>query len=215
MQVFANQASATDGLQIQQSSDNVNWDSTDVYTIPASTGKVFGSGISSRYCRIVYTNSASAQAAFRLQTSYHSVRTKPTAQRPQDARTNDNDFEEMLAYNMYYNGTTWDRARGDLTAGSWVQVRSSTTGGYAFNRINTATNTTVKSGAGTLHSVLVGTAGATASIICYDNTTATGTVIFNASANAQAFFLFDTAFTTGLTCTTAGGTPADITISYR
>lgn len=65
--VWADQVSATDGLSVQWSSDGTSWDNTDVFTIPASTGKVFTFGPVSRYFRVVYTNGGAAQGAFRLE----------------------------------------------------------------------------------------------------------------------------------------------------
>lgn len=115
--VIASQASATDGLSIQQSSDGTNWDIADVYTVPLSTGKTFSVQISARFFRVVYTNGAVAQATFRLSTLLHATMQATSSTRPQDARTNDNDFQEVLAYGMLYNGTTWDRARGTITNG--------------------------------------------------------------------------------------------------
>ena len=47
--VFADQASATDGLQMQQSSNGTNWDIADSYTIPASSGKIFSVGVSAKF----------------------------------------------------------------------------------------------------------------------------------------------------------------------
>ena len=125
--VFADQASATDGLSIQQSSNGTNWDFVDVYSIPASTGKVFDVGVAAQYARVVYTNGVTPNTVFRLQTAYHKSRTKPSSQRPQDARTNDNDMEENLAYGMVYNGTTWDRQKGDTTGGAYVQNKGNIT----------------------------------------------------------------------------------------
>jgi hypothetical protein len=109
--VFSNQASATDGLSIQQSSDGTNWDIVDAYSIPASTGKTFGVGTVARFFRVVYTNGGTAQATFRLATIFHKRTVKASSVRPQDARPNDNDMEETLAYLAAFNGTTWDRVR--------------------------------------------------------------------------------------------------------
>lgn len=108
--VFSSAASATDGLQMQQSSDGTNWDNIDIYSVPAATGKSFGSGVGARYFRLVYTNGATITTALRIQTTYHYPRTKPSAVRPQDGRSNDNDFEESLSYGMGFNGVTWDRS---------------------------------------------------------------------------------------------------------
>lgn len=120
--VFSDQASATDGLQIQQSSNGTNWDVADPYSIPAASGKVFSVGVSARFYRIVYTNGATAQAAFRLQTKFHKSFSKGSSVRPQDARTNDNDMEEMLSHLMGYNGASWDRLRSSIANGLAVDV---------------------------------------------------------------------------------------------
>lgn len=216
--VFSNVASATDGLQFQQSNDNTNWDNVDAYSIPAATGKTFGTGVGARYFRIVYTNGGTIQTAMRLQTTYHYTVTKASSVRPQDARTNDNDFEEILAYNMAYDSVTntWNRSRGDTLSGLWVQIRSSATGGYSFIRLNTVATTTIKSGAGTLNSVIFGAIGTTSTFTCYDSLTATGTVIFNATTTALVpNAVFNAAFTTGLTCIQAGAAAADITVTYK
>lgn len=109
--IFATPASATDGLQMQQSSDGVNWDNSDIYSVPTTTGKSFGAGSGAAFFRIVYTNGVTPTTALRIQTTYHYVRTKPSATRPQDGRSNDNDFEEQLSYQMGFNGVSWDRAQ--------------------------------------------------------------------------------------------------------
>lgn len=109
--VFTDQASASDGLSVQQSSDGSNWDITDVYSIPASTGKTFSFQIAARYLRLVYTNGSTLQGSFRLMTVYHQVPVKDSSQRPGDAISNENDLTEMMAFGMGYNGATWDRLR--------------------------------------------------------------------------------------------------------
>lgn len=123
LNVFTDATSAVDGLSIQQSSDNVNWDVRDTYTIPsmvAGGGKTFTFGPAARYGRIVYTQGAQNSGAFRLQTVYHPQRTKPSSQRPSDGYTNETDTEQISAFGMVYNGTTWDRARGNATSGTLV-----------------------------------------------------------------------------------------------
>lgn len=68
--LFTNQASATNGLQLQFSEDNTNWDIANKFTITAST--VFSMELvpQSRFFRIVYTNGTVATTTFRLQTVY-------------------------------------------------------------------------------------------------------------------------------------------------
>lgn len=104
-------ASATDGLSIQQSANGTNWDQFDVYTIPAATGKAFGVPIYARYLRVVYTNGGTNQTSFQLSTVFHKYVTSITSVRPQDARTNDNDMQENLSYNMNYDPVlnVWNR----------------------------------------------------------------------------------------------------------
>lgn len=141
--VIASHASATDGLSIQQSSDNTNWDVTDVYTIPATTGKTYSVPRQARYVRVVYTNGGTNQSSFRLQTILNRLGSRVSSQRPGDAYTNETDLEQTQSFNMLYNGTTWDRARsalgvtgalaiGGLTAsGSSLAVAPITVGGLA------------------------------------------------------------------------------------
>jgi len=109
--VFADVASATNGLQIQQSQDGTNWDASDAYTVPAATNKVYGVAACARYFRVVYTNGGTIQAAFRLQVCYKANHNKSSSVKPQDGRSNENDFEENLAHLMGFNGTSWDRWR--------------------------------------------------------------------------------------------------------
>ena len=112
--VFVSHVSATDGLQLQQSSNGTDADLGDVYTIPATTGKSFSAPVQAKFCRVVYTNSGTLQTVMRLQTIYSKQAKKGSSVRPQDSRSNDNDFEEALAYGMGYNGSTWDRLLATL-----------------------------------------------------------------------------------------------------
>lgn len=111
--VFSDFASAIDGLSIQQSTNGTNWDIIDVYTTPANTGKVFSIPIDAKFVRIVYTNGGTAQGVFRLQTIYNKSGIKDSSVRPQDARSNDNDMSENLAYQMSYDplNNVWNRVQ--------------------------------------------------------------------------------------------------------
>lgn len=134
--VFANQASATDGLQMQQSMNGTNWDIVDSYSIPASTGKTFGIQVTARYFRVVYTNGSSAQATFRIQTIYHATMPNGSSQRPQDTRTNDNDFQEVSAYASDFNGTSWDRRRNNTTQALIAAATSTSQSNIALTTYN-------------------------------------------------------------------------------
>ena len=61
--VFANQIGT---LLIEQSNDQVNWDISSSYSVPASDGKGFSEDILSKYTRVKYTNGATPQTTFRL-----------------------------------------------------------------------------------------------------------------------------------------------------
>lgn len=120
--VISNVASASDGLSIQQSSDNSNWDITDIYTVAANTGKTFVVPRQARYMRVVYTNGGTGQASFRLQAILNKSGTSASSQRPADAYTNETDLTQQQSFLMGYNGTTWDRLRSTIANGLSVDV---------------------------------------------------------------------------------------------
>lgn len=89
--------------------------------------------------------------------------------------------------------------------------------GYTYTHISTAATTMVKSGAGVLHLINVGTLGTVASTVTiYDNTAGSGTVIgvIN-SLTLSGGFPYDVAFSTGLTIVTTGTAAPDVTVSWR
>lgn len=114
--VIASHASATDGLSIQQSSDSTNWDITDTYTIAATTGKTYVIPRQARYMRVVYTNGATLQTSFRLQTILNRTGTVASSQRASDAYTNETDLQEMWSFNSVWNSAAWDRVRSIINA---------------------------------------------------------------------------------------------------
>ena len=91
--VYSDQASAIDGLSVQQSTDGTNWDHIDVFNVPAATGKTFSFNPSAKWMRVVYTNGAVDQFEFRLQTILKSVYSKPSSHRIQDSISTDDDAE--------------------------------------------------------------------------------------------------------------------------
>lgn len=91
--VYSDEASATNGLMIQQSSDSTNWDIDDVYTISADTGKTFSIQLSAKYIRIVYTNGSTIQTAFRLQSILKKTNSKPSSHRVLDSISGNDDAE--------------------------------------------------------------------------------------------------------------------------
>lgn len=72
--------------------------------------------------------------------------------------------------------------------------------------ISTATTTAVATGPGTLHTITV-EGGTTGTIIAYDNTAASGTILASFdSTNALATYTFDIRFSKGLTIITSAAT---------
>ncbi len=79
--------------------------------------------------------------------------------------------------------------------------------------ISTATTTVVKTGAGLLHTIVV-QGGTTGTIIGYDNTAASGTILFSFDTTvALATYTFDVSFAIGLTVVTSANTK--LTVSAR
>jgi len=79
--------------------------------------------------------------------------------------------------------------------------------------ISTATTTVCKTGAGLLNTLTV-TGGTAGTIIGYDNTAASGTILFSFdSTNALATYTFNVSFAIGLTVVTAAATK--LTVSAR
>jgi len=89
-------ASDTDGLIIEQSSDGVNWDHDDVYTVPAGVGKNYSINPYAKYIRVKYVNGSSNQSYFRLQTLLKG-NSKPSSHRIQDEISTDDDAELVKA----------------------------------------------------------------------------------------------------------------------
>ena len=101
------------------------------------------------------------------------------------------------------------RIAGEDTAADVQKVEQRFSGTY----INSATTTTVKTGAGMLHSITL-TETAAGTITIYDNTAASGTVLGVLKASVvEGTYVFDVSFGTGLTIVTAAA--SKLTVSYR
>lgn len=117
------------------------------------------------------------------------------------------------AANSDDNGNLWVTS-GTLTSGenqtsNRIMVEVFCTAAY----ISTATTTVVKTGAGFLHSITV-EGGTTGTIIIYDNTAASGTIIASFDSTvALATYILDVAFSVGCTIITSAATK--ITVSFR
>lgn len=95
--IKADQNSATDGLEIQWSTDGSVLDDDDVFTILANSGKVFTFSPARRYIRVSYTNGSSAQSSFSLQTIFKKGGFKASSHRIQDSIVTEDDAELVKA----------------------------------------------------------------------------------------------------------------------
>jgi hypothetical protein len=172
--VFASHASATDGLQLQQSSNGTNWDIVDSYTIPAGVGKVYVLNQSAAYFRLVYTNGGTLQTAFRLQVIYRRYVGLQSSQRAQDAQTNETDLQQLQAFGMVWNGATWDRLPGS-TAGLIGRPAPAATSNVS--RVAGATSDTTLKTANT----------ARLGLLLYNESTATCYVKYGTGASATSY----------------------------
>lgn len=73
VEAFSDVVSAVGGLSLQRSQDNVNWEVIDNHTITAGQEFISYHAVRARYFRVVYLNGTSAQATFRLQTTFKTV----------------------------------------------------------------------------------------------------------------------------------------------
>ena len=98
----------------------------------------------------------------------------------------------------------------------WWPTECAAPGGSRYTNIAANASTVLKaSGPATFASIVVNTAGVGSTATVYDNTTCTGTVIGTFSTAAQVSLPVDARAGTGLCVTTAGGTPANITVLWR
>lgn len=95
--VFADQASADNGLVLEYSTNNTNWDDADFYTLSASSGKFLTLVPEAQYFRLRLTNGPVAQTALRLQVIYRRTRTKPSSHNLRESLSPDNDAELVKA----------------------------------------------------------------------------------------------------------------------
>lgn len=192
--VFSSHASATDGLSIQQSIDGTNWDNSDLYTIPATTYRSFSVSVNSKFFRIVYTNGATLTTSLRIQTLFHKSDKQASSVRPQDARSNENDFIETLGFLMGYNGTSWDRLRSSTTKGLDVnptELRAATTTVTATAATGTAVTLTLPAVSAQFHYIT------SIDILIYATAARTGAatplVVTTTNITGSPAFTFETA----------------------
>jgi hypothetical protein len=131
----------------------------------------------------------------------------------------------LTSTDLDYGAPTVDSAgRSIVTLGTLLSGEDTTNSvfkvehQFSYQNITTNATTTVKSGAGLLHGIVINTKGASANVLTiYDNTAASGTKIGTVDTvnGVIGTIRYDAKFTTGLTILTATGTAADVTVIYR
>lgn len=102
--VYSSHASATDGLEFQFSPDNTNWYTTDNYSyVSTAIVKNYSLAPVARYFRVKYTNGATLQTSFFIETSYRQTYVKPSSHRVLDSISKEDDSEVVSAVLMARN----------------------------------------------------------------------------------------------------------------
>jgi hypothetical protein len=121
--VFADQASAAAGLSVQFSPDNTNWDHTRAIAVSASSGMILSVSPAAKFFRVVYTNGATPNTVFRLQTIYRAVEVTRSISVFTDvngtlstAAMGQRMFMDMLVQDATGNATNRIRSARDLAA---------------------------------------------------------------------------------------------------
>ena len=127
LSVFSDVASAVDGLEIQFSKNGTDWDHTDVFTIPAGTGKTYSFQPVAEFMRVLYTNGGTGQSDFRLSVRLASVTSKPSSHRIADSISDQDDVEIVKAV-----------LTGENPGGSFVNFQATTAGNFkvALEEVN-------------------------------------------------------------------------------
>jgi hypothetical protein len=201
---------------VDQNGIFVNWSAvvgtsasgtTDDGTPPVKIGGVYNSSLPT------YTNGQRGEAqlgtrgAFLVQLMSRDGTAGANVSQLGDASSATTDRLSVRAGLEYFNGSTMDRARGNLF-GLFTQSM-----GGLYSHISTATTTTVKSSSATMARIVVNKAVASSTATIYDSTTGSGTVVGILDTSVIGSYAFDIALSTGLTIVTSGAT--DLTVVYR
>jgi hypothetical protein len=109
--VISDAVSAINGLSIEQSSDNTNWDLISAYSVLASTTQQHTIKPTMQYFRVVYSNADTAQTSFRLQTIFHKYSPRELHGGVEVGIRRDAD----AAYSRTVNDNNFDRNVGRIT----------------------------------------------------------------------------------------------------
>ena len=135
--VFADQDSAVKGLTMQQSSDGVNWDNSDAFSIFANTGKTHSIQPAAKWFRVVYTNGGINQGVFRLQVVFKKTSSLPSSHAVGENLSPEDDAQLVIAV-----------IKGQKPNDDYADFQSTATGNFKVsveeiqNKISTNNSTT-------------------------------------------------------------------------
>lgn len=178
-----------------------------VFTVKAHAGGAVGEAV---MCTQDYTKSTRFLAPIRIQ----------------DVKSGDSLTQGLPAVGYYlFDGTNWDRARGDTTYGLDVDVTRMPSGLEVSARsdttvnITTSTDTDVISSSGSINKIIVNAGGTGSVISIYDDadgTCSSGYAFKLPTVTDGQIYDIDHEFSTGICATTTDtGGAADISILYR
>lgn len=132
--LFADVASATDGLSIEFSHDGADWHVADVYTIGAGSYKTYTFQPVDRYFRLRYTNGAAPQGNFHISTTLLTGNTKPSSHRLEDNVSGQDDatLQKSIVAGRIPSGVY---SNIDATAGGALKTIISEENQDAFGRV--------------------------------------------------------------------------------
>jgi len=146
IQVYSSHTSALNGLEIQWSTDGIDVDDMDTYTIINTSGKIFSFGAQSKYYRVKYTNGTQVQTTFKLQAILKTLNQKPSSHRILDSITDQNDAELVKAVLTAKDPTTGDFVNVNATSDGNLNVylppttRLNTTVQLVWDKLHNAPN---------------------------------------------------------------------------
>ena len=180
--VYSSHVSATDGLEFQFSPDNTNWYATDNYSY-SSTAIVKNYSLApvARYFRVKYTNGATLQTSFFIETSYRQTYVKPSSHRVLDAVSKEDDAEVVQSVLVARNSADVF-ADIQATNGGNLKVSIEETNGAT----DFATQTTLSVINNKLNSQVV-----SSSTVTTVNASASDTTLLAANANRKGFIIFN------------------------
>ena len=139
--VIASASSTTNGVAMQFSSNGIDIDNGETYSTGGNTGRVVFSPVRAKYFRFTYTNGTTAHTYFRVQALLHTRPTFPlTDALIFDTKSTNWHATPVASYGHVFNGTTWDRLRGNLNSQQLYNVTAQTTTPAATDQTNYSSN---------------------------------------------------------------------------